>query len=240
MGLGSPVSNRSKGWGPSTGPGLGVHRKWVWGLRGVTKCYGVLGWEVWGPGCPIGATGPSTGPGLGVSEMGLGSSVSYRGKGWGGTPGFGVPRKWVWGLGRVRKRFGVPGLGVLGSYGVRRFGVSQVPDQGVLGVPRLRIWGPRVGVFGVPRGESPPPPPGPEGSLWGSQGWGSWGQEVWGLVTPRSGAPGGPRLGGLGVPCDEVPPPGPEGSGLRFWGPMGSGGLVSRTSQIKESWGSQG
>ena len=61
MGLGSSVSYRSKGWGPSTGPGLGVHRKWVWGLRGVTKCYGVPGWEVWGPGCPIGATGPRNG-----------------------------------------------------------------------------------------------------------------------------------------------------------------------------------
>ena len=91
MGLGSPVSDRSKGWGPSAGPGFGVPRKWGWGLRGVTKCYGVPGWEVWGPGCPIGArVGVPTQDWVwGVSEMGLGSPVSDRSKGWGPSTGFG-------------------------------------------------------------------------------------------------------------------------------------------------------
>ena len=40
-----------------------------------------------GSGCPIGARGPRTG--FEVSEMGLGSSVSYRSKGWGPSTGFG-------------------------------------------------------------------------------------------------------------------------------------------------------
>ena len=96
-----------------------------------------------------------------------------------------------------------------------------------MGVPGLRIWGPRVGVLGS-HVVNPPPPPrtrrvvlgvprvgfwGPLGSgglgscesqvrgSWGSQGRGfgvPWGQEVWGLAHPRSRSPGGPRAEDLG------------------------------------------
>ena len=174
-----------------------------------------------GSGCPIGETGPSIG--FGVSEMGLGSSVSDRSKGWGGTPGFGVPRKWVWGLRGVRKRFGVPGLGGLGSWVSHRSNGSQHRvwglrnGAGVLGVlegqglgsqHRTGFGGPQEMGLGAQRGHKMLWGPGVGGvgswvshrsngsqeRVWGSQKWG-WGPRC--PIGARVGVPAQDRVWGL-------------------------------------------